>query len=1363
MATPHQRANRYNRFLPYADRLESDADDFYAEVKADIEAKLRTSDRNGLVESLFDLNKYTVLHGLRFSKADHVYFVKTCFDVIVEEELGAFDTAALNKVLQLLLFLIKKKYLLSRADLTLPWRPLFNVFERWEDSSYATRQMLKPQAGFRASLKTVIKYCRAYFPEEATSEMLELWSPLLCPTDRTMAVAMKYFSLFLPTNCELQPEKSYKLWFERFMSYWDAFSNSPSWDVEVFQLMARLAFHNVGRIDWTPYVNVFFNRIMTSFDLPVSYAGSDIRLKYGMTAANSVAVIVRWIVSAVDPHDGLVFDYLERFCRAIESYYQPANFNRSSESLHAFLSSLCVHFVHRVHIERYNKKWKPKTPEEKRLTDDDITRFVNIVKPIAFHILFSAYEDDKKKVFNVLSTLRPKMIIPELLEKLESATASLTEPHRFTACVSALSACARPFVENYPEYVIDTLLVLLPGMDVNDIGKCADNFILMSDLLEMIWVVDFSGQISGADLSEKERELLAKTSQFEYFVSEFTDKCFTLVENSKRQQTRAESDVMEETLNDEEIAVDYAIADTFQKMMLKSSPQLFKLAFNKLKAFVSGRVFEAAVSGSILANMCKSAVSIHPELALDFFIPHLCDRVSRAQVERVDEVKIDVDLQFSLLLLSEVISIKSVAYHTAGGSYVLKYLDPICDVLDKTLDLKQKDEYEHACNVLQNLLNNLLHTRPLQKSAASNDLCHWDRDVFKWGKSADLDYFQVEWYEPTKKEILAAQKLVDRYLTPAVEKLGLFAQGKVEMEKEEVVRHIRQIYKIAYGCSEVMEAFSTDSHKAWGFRSLEKPHSLTFNGVPLRTAIMSFTHELLSFMMVHEADDTDSLTALTSIIDTLVRSFGMDEDDLGDFIDEYKAIKAHRENKMIKSKCHLASVLYERISLQHETFVWLKNTQLTEVAVPHTTAIEDFFALSTSHYSDCRIYSQDLLLKTLSRCAPKTYKCLIPKLVKYLQSDEEVTHQMFKGALYLIDNETSCFIKDWEDMLQLAPAVIKAQHSDKDSIVDLLKDIAIRWNRSVPSECLLYLMPTKIRKASDSNAMDVDGDDAPRLIIDPNYVAVEKEIVRLLDTNLHWRHRQLAYTVLLFLIVPEAPPSGAAVEKWLDALLADDRVIRDMAFQALDGIMKINKIKRKRFQSTDLVSDADWLPGVKPSNEWMQYRSDLDLEAYWDKPFSVKPYMGFSCYEKSPVTLHLVDENGYDGELEGEFSESVIKTRQLFKKKFSDASFVKKFVELNTLEHKKGEDRLSTDKALFHAAMFESFGDWPMELLGPHVKRCVTSTQEDEQRFAAEVAYGLMRGSRFWGYRRTKAMWEQHLVPLFNRVLENVNTESLCT
>ncbi len=56
-----------------------------------------------------------------------------------------------------------------------------------------------------------------------------------------------------------------------------------------------------------------------------------------------------------------------------------------------------------------------------------------------------------------------------------------------------------------------------------------------------------------------------------------------------------DSQTVSETLNEEEIAADCTISDTFQKMMVKCSPTIFQLVFKKVKHHVETRILEPAV------------------------------------------------------------------------------------------------------------------------------------------------------------------------------------------------------------------------------------------------------------------------------------------------------------------------------------------------------------------------------------------------------------------------------------------------------------------------------------------------------------------------------------------------------------------------------------------------------------------------------------------------------------------------------------------------------------------------------------------------------------------------------------------------
>ena len=228
---------------------------------------------------------------------------------------------------------------------------------------------------------------------------------------------------------------------------------------------------------------------MNALNLPYSYGCSGIRMKYGLggSTAASLHPVSRWIVSAIKGGDGRVLGLLRRVFLAVQSNFQPANVSPSSDVLHAFVSTLCFYFSRRLHLERHNRKWTTKVPEERRLTDEDVTAFVEAIKPAAFSVLFTqAFEEDRKSVFSHLAALRPDLIVPDLLSKFRESTETLTEPHRFPACVAGLYACARALSRFCrPEQLLDLLMALLPGIDVNDMWKCSDIFILLSDLMEV--------------------------------------------------------------------------------------------------------------------------------------------------------------------------------------------------------------------------------------------------------------------------------------------------------------------------------------------------------------------------------------------------------------------------------------------------------------------------------------------------------------------------------------------------------------------------------------------------------------------------------------------------------------------------------------------------------------------------------------------------------------------------------------------------------------------------------------------------------------------------------------------------------------
>ena len=101
--------------------------------------------------------------------------------------------------------------------------------------------------------------------------------------------------------------------------------------------------------------------------------------------------------------------------------------------------------------------------------------------------------------------------------------------------------------------------------------------------------------------------------------------------------------------------------------------------------------------------------------------------------------------------------------------------------------------------------------------------------------------------------------------------------------------------------------------------------------------------------------------------------------------------------------------------------------------------------------------------------------------------------------------------------------------SDKNSIVELLKDHSYRCNRSY-SDCVIYSLPTRRPRPSQalcnalkvSNSQDSHSNGSQMTEeLNPDFVQLEKEICQLiLRGNLHWRHFEMAVGMLFSLIVP---------------------------------------------------------------------------------------------------------------------------------------------------------------------------------------------------------------------------------------------------
>ena len=235
-----------------------------------------------------------------------------------------------------------------------------------------------------------------------------------------------------------------------------------------------------------------------------------------------------------------------------------------------------------------------------------------------------------------------------------------------------------------------------------------------------------------------------------------------------------------------------------------------------------------------------------------------------------------------------------------------------------------------------------------------------------------------------------------------------------------------------------------------------------------------------------------------------------------------------------------------------------------------------------------------------------------------------------------------------------------------------------------------------------------------------------------------------------------------------------------MAYQALEGVLKLAKIPSVKVPISRLVPEAGSVqvtkPGVREDNECLQYRGAMtegDLQSYWTRPFIVKSYIGYHSWpvaggpQDSARMIHTA----------AHFALQPDTVRGLIAQFFLEETNMKTFVEFNSLEHEKGQDFFSTDRGLFLSFLLENVGPVLAAVFQPHIERLVSSPEESQQRAAAEMVYGLVRGSRclvtgynspqkhdvcilrFWDWESCSQLWSW-LLPVFQQVLNNVTSET---
>lgn len=437
----------------------------------------------------------------------------------------------------------------------------------------------------------------------------------------------------------------------------------------------------------------------------------------------------------------------------------------------------------------FQNTWENRVPEENKLTDDNITEFVQIVFDSA--ILAINSRSDVSSAMLQLATLRPAIVVPPLLEKLHSALESLTEPHRLIVAMQAVSSVARPMLcgadAGYKEgltHVVTLLMATLPGLDPNDVKK---TLITLQFLLVFSWLVPLIDCSKASeywpDLTEEEQFACESTAQFEDFVLLYLERIFNIIEFSSQEHVRLESKENEcYVRNKLETIMESAISTTTSAILSQCSPKIFKEALRKFKIFAFSSSYEPLISGSIVSVILKAFARVDAELTLTAFVPQLCEELTELLTpdEILQEQIPPRDLLYRLQLLSSAVDCNSVV--------LMKYIPTILPVVDRGLMQRAKDGFVRAADVLGRIMYCLSQVELRNLKSVKKDYASAPKEwlpVRYWGRGCKLLEADFEWHLPNEDEVKCAQMLIDKYLVPEINKLKAWLNDEIVLTTEQ--------------------------------------------------------------------------------------------------------------------------------------------------------------------------------------------------------------------------------------------------------------------------------------------------------------------------------------------------------------------------------------------------------------------------------------------------------------------------------------------------------------------------------------------------------------------------------------------------
>nr|XP_029734187.1 proteasome activator complex subunit 4B isoform X2 [Aedes albopictus] len=1369
-----------NKFLPYADRLDDESQAMLENIKNNLgKAAAMREITPGVSIYVSRLMKYIKLYGMKFSKEDHIKFVKLLLELI---SIPNLEPDKVNKFCYAITSLLRKPEWLSPDDIQIDWRPLYKLCNLILNKNCSKGDLYRYFASLETNLQFVIQYCAPYFPRSATQEILDELLPKLQPLDTG-----KSFDTFGLLHIFLSCEHDYDLWFDKFMTIWDAYHNPP-WSIDMMTIFATVGFKNIGYIDWEPYIPTMFARILRSIDFPVSYKSTKSSKLQGL-APQSIAI---WIVSVLGPKSSAQ-QYLNKFMATIESYLHPANMGKWVSMLGEILIQLPKYFFDRLILERYRKHpYRKPIAESHKLTEECITAFVECMKPVAFQAMYSRINpQDVGKIFQHLADLRPELIIPSIIDRVYASLDSLTEPHKMTAALQSLISVSRALVSAHNGYtegrnhVIPIFFATLPGIDPNDFKKTSITFHFLTSISFLIPITDCSKAGLYHELTDDERLLCEQTADFEDFVLQYMDRIFLLIESSSVDNVRMEQSDADNMRSKMESISEALVQACTHGILGQCSKDILNSSSRKLIDFVKTRLLEPKVAGQLVGCLVRVFSRIHGKEVLRALVPYVLQTIERyiddhddiAEVEKMSD-----EMLYYLLLLTNMMR--------GDPGEIVKYVDDTLPIIDQILKFKCKQANKYGSTMVANLMSNLstMQTLDVKNSPESFEkpLSEF-LPIRSWGGKMACDG-KIDWCFPGEESLKVCEKLMHRYLVPILENFGKHCAGELELSRDDINRDVTVIQSLIR-CSNFLPNWDDEEPLKMLETCLDRSEmkynvtrgfdDLTIkmpDGGNVRRAIIKSLSALQRHIMLKSEDDIKSLKSILMVYEKIfIRKHSNSAFDVQ--VKNFNNTKKFQTYKLTRYKRDVRAVVATRVIMQQDC---RDEVDQPLFSATHLEVMMNLLELSTSHYSSVRASAQSKLFTMLATFS-FSYRFLADKIVEHLQMDSNEKHEQFKGILFiLVSNRRSRLVikHDWEFLQRIWLALLQSKLSEKPSVVKLLDAVTDVINNEYPTTTTELIVPDScvecgLALRTRGDTLDLEAGHQARLAknkrnLEIYYDLIAKILATVENDKLHWRYHYLATSMLYNLVHPLTPFPPTVAQFAVNNLIHDSLDERKMANCLLNHILRqqkrehvkivVNPYEIAGIPDKAPLNGSSVEPGYREDNQWLQY----DVEKVpknqedWDQPrymYKTDGYFGWSS--NFSVYAPSADQPKLD-----RAPEEMNECEMIIYQFFNQQGNIDKLIKFWSLEEKKGRDKFNRNRFCMIKGLMNAFGDLFLDKFVSHLRPLIEDkASESSHRCAAEIMAGIMRGAKHWPYDKTAKMY-QDLVPLVRLALNNVTVDT---